>query len=113
MDVFKTDARHIFALFLWVSLLHCSHYLQPYSLVVGEEEQSYYSTPMTLHPPPCSWFRLHSPALKCMERIAGSQLSHPNTDSEHGRQAWFTSSPSQNKTAGSLMKGHHPQPRFP
>lgn len=78
--------------FFIIRLLLPSHYLQPHSLVVVEEEQSRYSTSVTLHPPLCLRSCLRPPALKYADRIAVSHLLPPNPDSEHQQQAWFTSS---------------------
>lgn len=80
---------HILSLIVLGFWLHCPHYLQPLSLVVGDEEQSYYSTSMTLHPPLCLLCFLRSPALKCEKRIEVRQLPHPNAHTksgEHGSQ---------------------------
>lgn len=85
-------------------MLCCLKYLQPHSRVVAEEERSSFSTPVTLHPPLRFWPRLCSPALKCAEKSKSCLLPPPkNPDGKHEQHEQFTSSPPQNKAAGSLM----------
>lgn len=93
----------MFSVFLRAPFLHFSHYLQPRSLVAAEEEQSHYSTPLPLHPPLCLWCRLWFQLLKFAHRITVSQLPPSKPDSQHALCARFTSSLSENKTAGSSM----------
>lgn len=83
------------------------NYLRPHSRVLAEEEQFDFSTPPTLHPL-CSWPRFFSPALKMWQEekkelppLKKKNQQHPN--GKHEQHARFTSSPSQNKAAGSLM----------
>lgn len=87
----KTDVCHVFALCYQGSSFHRPHYLQPQSPALGEEDQSCYSTSMTLHPPLCLWCRLRPPALKKVQRelqLANYHLhtGAVNMSGEHGSE---------------------------